>query len=105
MNHGTSIQVKNLFFNIPARRNFLKSNSVELKHILDEFTRVALAYPEVAFSFFQNDIQTFNLPAKKLTERIVDLLGNSHREQLINCEEDTDILKIRGFIGKPIKCV
>ena len=101
MNHGTSIQVKNLFFNIPARRNFLKSNSVELKHILDEFTRVALAYPEVAFSFFQNDIQTFNLPAKKLTERIVDLLGNSHREQLINCEEDTDILKIKGFIGKP----
>lgn len=101
MNKGTSIQVKNLFFNIPARRNFLKSNSVELKHILDEFTRVALAYPEVAFSFYQNDIQTFNLQAKKLSERVVDLLGNAHREQLINCEEETDTLKIKGFIGKP----
>ncbi len=101
MNKGTSIQVKNLFFNIPARRNFLKSNSVELKHILDEFTRVALAYPEVAFSLYQNDIQTFNLQAKKLSERVVDLLGNAHREQLINCEEETDTLKIKGFIGKP----
>jgi DNA mismatch repair protein MutL len=101
MNQGTSIQVKNLFFNIPARRNFLKSNSVELKHILDEFTRVALAYPEVAFSFYQNDIQTFNLQAKTLSERIVDLLGNAHREHLIHCEEETDTLKIKGFIGKP----
>jgi len=101
MNQGTSIQVKNLFFNIPARRNFLKSNSVELKHILDEFTRVALAYPEVAFSFYSNDIQTFNLQAKNLSERIVDLLGNAHREQLIHCEEETDTLKIKGFIGKP----
>lgn len=98
---GTSIQVKNLFFNIPARRNFLKSNQVELKHILDEFTRVALAYPEIAFSFYQNDIQTFNLQAKSLSERIVDLLGNSYREQLITCEEQTDNLSVKGFIGKP----
>jgi DNA mismatch repair protein MutL len=98
---GTSIQVKNLFFNIPARRNFLKSNQVELKHILDEFTRVALAYPEIAFSFYQNDIQTFNLQAKSLSERIVDLLGNSYREQLITCEEQTDNLTVKGFIGKP----
>jgi DNA mismatch repair protein MutL len=98
---GTSIQVKNLFFNIPARRNFLKSNQVELKHILDEFTRVALAYPEIAFSFYQNDIQTFNLQAKSLSERIVDLLGNAYREQLITCEEETDNLTVRGFIGKP----
>ncbi|MBC7487777.1 MAG: DNA mismatch repair endonuclease MutL, partial [Cytophagaceae bacterium] len=98
---GTSIQVKNLFFNIPARRNFLKSNQVELKHILDEFTRVALAYPEIAFSFYQNDIQTFNLQAKSLSERIVDLLGNAYREQLITCEEQTDNLTVKGFIGKP----
>ncbi|MDB5274350.1 MAG: mutL [Chitinophagaceae bacterium] len=98
---GSSIQVKNLFFNIPARRNFLKSNQVELKHILDEFTRVALAYPEIGFSFYQNDIQTFNLQAKSLSERIVDLLGNSYREQLITCEEQTDNLTVKGFIGKP----
>jgi DNA mismatch repair protein MutL len=98
---GTSISVKNLFFNVPARRNFLKSNPVELRHIMDEFQRVALAHPEIAFSFYQNDLETYNLREDKLAQRIVELFGKSYREQLISCKEDTDFINIKGFIGKP----
>lgn len=98
---GTSISVKNLFFNVPARRNFLKSNPVELRHILDEFQRVALAHPEIEFSFYQNDLETYILRGDKLAQRIVDLFGKGYREQLISCREETDFVDIKGFIGKP----
>ncbi|SNR70635.1 DNA mismatch repair endonuclease MutL [Hymenobacter mucosus] len=98
---GTSIAVKNLFFNVPARRNFLKSNAVEMRHILDEFQHVALANPNISFSLFQNDLEVFNLPAGKLSQRIVSLLGNGYKEQLAQVEEVTPFIAVRGFIGKP----
>ncbi|MBD2705391.1 DNA mismatch repair endonuclease MutL [Spirosoma sp. BT702] len=98
---GTNLLIKNLFFNVPARRNFLKSNSVEMRHILDEFQRVALANPEVAFSLFHNDQEIYNLPAGKLSRRIVDMFGKSYREQLNFCEETTPYVTVHGYIGKP----
>ena len=98
---GTSISVKNLFFNVPARRNFLKSNAVEMRHILDEFQHVALANPHIAFSLYQNDLEVFSLPAGKLSQRIVALLGNGYKEQLAACEEVTHSISVRGFVGKP----
>ena len=98
---GTSVCVKNLFFNVPARRNFLKSNPVEMRHILDEFMHLALAHPEIAFSLYQNEIEIFQLPAGKLSQRIVNLFGNNYREQLATCEEITPFLKVKGYIGKP----
>ena len=98
---GTNLLIKNLFFNVPARRNFLKSNSVEMRHIIDEFQRVALANPEVAFSLFHNDQELYNLPAGKLSRRIVDMFGKSYREQLNFCEEQTPYVTVHGYIGKP----
>ncbi|MGI4863467.1 MAG: DNA mismatch repair endonuclease MutL [Janthinobacterium lividum] len=98
---GTSIAVKNLFFNVPARRNFLKSNAVEMRHILDEFQHVALANPQIAFSLYQNDLEVFSLPAGKLSQRIVALLGNNYKEQLAGCEEVTPFITVKGYIGKP----
>jgi DNA mismatch repair protein MutL len=98
---GTNILVKNLFFNVPARRNFLKSNSVEMRHILDEFQHIALAHPDKAFSLYQNDLEVYNLPAGKLSHRIVGLFGKNYREQLAACQEDTSFVKISGYIGKP----
>ena len=98
---GTSIAVKNLFFNVPARRNFLKSNAVEMRHVLDEFQHVALANPQVGFSLFQNDLEVFGLPAGKLSQRIVQLLGNGYKEQLANCGEVTPFIAVRGYVGKP----
>jgi len=98
---GTSISVKNLFFNIPARRNFLKSNAVELRHIIDEFHRVALAHPNISFSFFNNGSDVFNLPIGNYRQRIVNILGNKTNEKLVPVEEITEVLKISGFVGKP----
>jgi DNA mismatch repair protein MutL len=98
---GTTIAVKNLFYNVPARRNFLKSNPVEMRHIIDEFQRVALANPQVAFSLHQNDMDVYQLNAGKLSQRIVGLFGKNYQEQLVACEETTDQLKIYGYIGKP----
>lgn len=98
---GTNLLIKNLFFNVPARRNFLKSNSVEMRHILDEFQRVALAHAEVTFSLYHNDQEIYNLPAGKLSRRIVDVFGKNYREQLAFCEEETPYVKVRGYIGKP----
>ena len=98
---GTNLLIKNLFFNVPARRNFLKSNSVEMRHIIDEFQRVALANSEVAFSLFHNDQEIYNLPAGKLSRRIIDMFGKSYREQLNFCEEQTPYVTVRGYIGKP----
>ncbi|GAB2958478.1 hypothetical protein GCM10027048_26830 [Hymenobacter coalescens] len=98
---GTSIAVKNLFYNVPARRNFLKSNAVEMRHILDEFQHVALSKSGVSFSLYQNDLEVFNLPAGKLSQRVVQLLGNSYKEQLALVEEVTPFISVKGYIGKP----
>ncbi|MCF2445714.1 DNA mismatch repair endonuclease MutL [Dyadobacter sp. CY345] len=98
---GTSFSVKNLFYNVPARRNFLKSNSVEMRHILDEFQRIALAHPEVGFTLHHNDTEVFNLAPGKLVRRIIDIYGRAYREQLAFCQEDTSYISVRGYIGKP----
>lgn len=98
---GTSISVKNLFFNVPARRNFLKSNPVEMRHIVEEFQRVALAYPEIGFSLYQNDLELFKLVPGKLSQRIVGIFGKSYQGQLVACREETPHLNIHGYIGKP----
>ena len=98
---GTNISVKNLFYNIPARRNFLKSNPVELKHIIDEFQRLALANPEINFSLIQADEMIYDLPSGKLGQRIVNLFGKAYQEQLAPCQEETSLAKVRGYVGKP----
>ncbi len=98
---GTSIAVKNLFFNIPARRNFLKSNSVELRHITDEFHRVALAHPSIHFYFYNNGSELFNLPQSNYRQRIVNIFGSKTNEKLVPVEEETQVVKISGYIGKP----
>lgn len=101
---GTSISVKNLFYNIPARRNFLKSNPVELKHIIDEFQRLALAHADISFSFIQGDEMIYDLPVGKspsLSQRIVNLFGKAYQEQLASCQEETEYVKVSGFVGKP----
>ena len=98
---GTNVAVKNLFFNVPARRNFLKSNPVETRHIIDEFQRVALAYPDIQFSLFQNDMETYRLPAGKLSQRITGLFGANYREQLVPCMEETSLVKVTGYVGTP----
>lgn len=98
---GTSISVKNLFFNIPARRNFLKSNAVELRHIIDEFHRVALAHPNISFSFYNNGADVFNLPLGNYRQRIVAIFGSKTNEKLVPVEETTEVLKISGFVCKP----
>lgn len=98
---GTSLTVKNLFYNVPARRNFLKSNPVELRHITEEFQRVALAYPEIGFYLFQNDIEVYHLKPGKLSQRIVNLFGKSYQQQLVPCQETVEEIKISGYVGKP----
>jgi DNA mismatch repair protein MutL len=98
---GTSIAVRNLFFNVPARRNFLKSNAVEMKHMLDEFHRVALAHPDIRFQMVSNDTETYVLPISPLKQRIINVFGKSYNERLIPVEESTDVVTIRGYITKP----
>ncbi|NNK75302.1 MAG: DNA mismatch repair endonuclease MutL [Maribacter sp.] len=98
---GTSISVKNLFFNIPARRNFLKSNQVELRHITDEFHRVALAHPNITFNFYNNGSELFNLPQVNQRQRIVHIFGSKTNEKLVPVNEETHVVKISGFINKP----
>ncbi|WP_271392891.1 DNA mismatch repair endonuclease MutL [Aequorivita sinensis] len=98
---GTTISVKNLFYNIPARRNFLKSNTVETRHIIDEFHRVALAHPGVAFHMLHNGSDVFNLPSSNSRQRIVNIFGSKTNEKLVPVSEETEILKIEGFVMKP----
>ncbi len=98
---GTSISIKNLFYNTPARRNFLKSNPVEMRHIIDEFQRLALAHPQVFFSLHHDGQEVYHLPAATLKQRIVHLFGNNYNERLVPVEEDTSVIKLRGFVGKP----
>ncbi|MDB4924803.1 DNA mismatch repair endonuclease MutL [Mucilaginibacter sp.] len=100
-NAGTSISVKNLFYNIPARRNFLKSNPVEMRHIIDEFQRVSLAHPEVFFTLHHDGQEVYHLPATTLKQRIIHLFGNNYNQRLVPVEEDTTIINLRGFVGKP----
>ena len=101
INTGTNISVKNLFFNVPARRHFLKTPTTEFRHILDEFTRVALAYPSVAFRLTNNGVEQFHLTSGSLKQRIIGLLGNSYEKKLVPAEENTELLNIHGFIGNP----
>jgi len=98
---GTVIHVKNLFYNIPARRNFLKSTAVETRHIIDEFQRVALAHPNIAFSMHHNGSEMFQLPVSNLRQRIVNIFGSKTNEKLVPVEEETELVKITGFVGKP----
>lgn len=98
---GTSIEVKNLFFNVPARRNFLKSDIIELRHLIAEIERISLAYPQIFFSFFHNQKEILHLPKGNLIQRILHLFGNSLSEKLVPIQEKTDILEISGYVGKP----
>ena len=98
---GTSISAKNLFYNVPARRNFLKSDKVELKHIIDEFERVVLAHPDIAFSLHHNDHELFRLRRDGLRRRIVDVFGPRFNERLVPVSEETDLVTVGGFVGKP----
>ena len=101
MQQGTSIAMKNLFFNVPARRNFLKSNSSELRHIVDEFIRVAMSFPGIFFSLTSNGQQVFHLERGTLKQRIVQLLGTSYNAKLVSVQEHSDYMNIYGFVGKP----
>jgi len=98
---GTSIAVKNLFFNIPARRNFLKSNPVEMRHIVEEFQRVALSHPQLSFQLVHGDENLYDLEPSNLAQRIVALFGKPYQQQLAPCKEETDLVSVSGYIGKP----
>lgn len=98
---GTSIAVKNLFYNIPARRNFLKSITVETKHIYEEFQRQALANPQIGFELFNQGQEVFKYPIRSLKERVADILGKKKDQDLITVEEETEIISIKGFVGTP----
>lgn len=98
---GTNILVKNLFYNVPARRNFLKSNTLELKYIIEEFCRVAFVNPSIAFTFYNNDKILHQIPGSNLKMRLVNLLGNNYNQRLVPVEQQTGIVDVEGFIGKP----
>ena len=98
---GSNFLVKNLFFNVPARRKFLKANSTELSNILAEFERIALVHPEVAFYLYSNDTEVFNLPVMPLRQRIMSVFGKKMNQQLLSVEVETSLVKISGFIAKP----
>ncbi|MCA4777472.1 DNA mismatch repair endonuclease MutL [Empedobacter stercoris] len=98
---GTSIAVKNLFYNVPARRNFLKSNQVEFRHIQDEFQRVSMAHENISFFLHHNDAEIYHLKAGNLKQRITQIFGKKLSAQIISVEEDTEIVKVKGFVGKP----
>jgi DNA mismatch repair protein MutL len=98
---GASFEVKNLFYNVPARRNFLKSDAVEFKHIEDEFLRIALAHPGIQLALFNNGTNCYQLPEGNLRKRIVDIFGRAYNDKLVPIDETTGIVKIRGFVGKP----
>ncbi len=99
--HGTSISIKNLYFNVPARRNFLKSNTVETRHIIEEFFRVALINPDIAFSMFHNSREVFRVSKSTQKHRIIGLYGKNYNERLVPVNQETNFVSISGFIGKP----
>ena len=98
---GSNFSVKNLFFNVPARRKFLKANSTELRNILAAFERIALVHPEVAFSLYSNDSELFNLPVSQLRQRILAIFGKKLNQQLLNIDVNTTMVKISGYVAKP----
>jgi DNA mismatch repair protein MutL len=98
---GTTVSMKNLFFNVPARRNFLKSNASEMRHIIDEFSRIAIAFPGIFFSLTSNGQEVFHLGKGTLKQRLVQILGNNYTSKLVTVNEDTDYMNIYGFVGKP----
>jgi len=98
---GTSIAVKNLFFNIPARRNFLKSDTIETRHIIDEFQRVSLAHPDISFLLHHNDNEVYNLRESNLRKRVVAIFGTKMNEKLVPINETTDLIAVNGFVAKP----
>jgi len=99
--NGTSVSVKNLFFNVPARRNFLKSNTLELKYIIEEFFRVALANAAISFSLYNHEKILFQVPSSNLKQRIINLFGSPYNQRLIPIEHNSALINISGFIGKP----
>jgi len=100
-NNGTSLSIKNLFFNVPARRNFLKSNAVETRHIIDEFERVALTHPDIHFTMNHNGNEVFNLASSGIRQRVVNILGKKYNDRLVPIEENTNIVNVSGYIVKP----
>jgi DNA mismatch repair protein MutL len=98
---GTSIAMKNLFFSVPARRHFLKSNATEMRHIIDEFLHVALAFPHITFVFDSNGQELFHLQAGNVKQRLLQVLGNHYNDRLVTVKENTDYLNVSGFVGKP----
>jgi DNA mismatch repair protein MutL len=98
---GSSFSIKNLFYNVPARRNFLKSDAVELKHIIEEFERVALTHPEIGFTLQHNGVVMYNLPISNLKQRIVNYQGNNFNQKLVPLEEETNVVSLEGFVTKP----
>ena len=98
---GTSLSVKNLFFNVPARRNFLKKDAVELSHIEEFFKRIVLVHPDIGFSFSSNGKMLYDLKPGSMLQRIAGVFGNNYKERLYEVEEETDLVRIRGFVGKP----
>jgi DNA mismatch repair protein MutL len=98
---GSSFSVKNLFFNIPARRKFLKSDNTEIRHIVNEFQKIALAHPDIRFSLHHNDCEIYNLVACNLRQRIIGVFGKQINQDLITLETETTLINIKGFIGKP----
>jgi DNA mismatch repair protein MutL len=98
---GTSFSIKNLFFNVPARRNFLKDDAIELRHIIDEFERVAMAHPDVAFKLISNTNEVYNLPPANLLLRVIGLAGNTLKDKLVAVNEQTPNISINGYVGTP----
>ena len=98
---GTNISVKNLFFNIPARRKFLKSNTTELKHIMVEFQRIVISSPETSYILIHNDKKIFNLPTSNHKQRIINIFGNNYLKKLIPIKTRTSLVSIEGYTGKP----
>jgi DNA mismatch repair protein MutL len=98
---GSSFSVKNLFFNIPARRKFLKSDNTEMRHIVNEFQKIVLAHPDIRFSLYHNDSEVYNLPSGNLRQRIVGVFGKQINQELITIDTETTLVSIKGFIGKP----
>jgi DNA mismatch repair protein MutL len=98
---GTNIAVKNLFFNIPARRNFLKSQAVETKHVIEEFCRLALAWPDRRFTLFQNNNEVYRLEPGTLEKRVSEILDRRKPEDFLRVQESTDWMEVSGFVGKP----
>ncbi len=98
---GSAFSVKNLFFNVPARRKFLKSENTELRHIINEFQKVVLAHPEIRFSLYHNDSEIYNLPAGNIRQRIIGVFGKQINQELITVSTETSLISLKGFIGKP----